>query len=249
MPQVKPIQVTSDDVADSNWRSLYNLGAAAALTVVLAALIEMVITFFPGGSTSPETVVDWFALFQGNWLLGLRNLGLLNIVITVLGIPTFFALYAAHRQVNQVYSALAMILSYIGIAVFLATNRAFPMLELSSRYAAAITDAQRSMLEAAGHAMLSVGRSHSPGTFMAFLLSEVAAITISVVMLRGGIFSKVTAYAGLLGFGLLLIFEICSSFAPEPFGAVMIIAMGGGLLSMTWYILIARRLRQLGSAR
>jgi hypothetical protein len=183
MPQVKPIQVTSDDVADSNWRSLSNLGAAAALTVVLAALIEMIITFFPGGSTSPETVVDWFASFRAI-VLRLRNLGLLNIVITVLGIPTFFALYAAHRRVNQVYSALAMILSYIGIAVFLATNRALPMLELSSRYAAATTDAQRSMLEAAGQAMLSVGRSHSPGTFMAFLLSEVAAITISVVMLR-----------------------------------------------------------------
>jgi hypothetical protein len=247
MPQLRLDQVTDAEIADSNGKSLYKIGAAAALIVVLAALVEMIITFFPGGSTSPETAIDWFTLFQDNWFLGLRNLGLLNIVITVLGIPTFFALYAAHRRVNQAYAALAMITSFIGIAVFLATNRAFPMLELSSRYAAATTDAQRSMLVAAGQAMLSVGKSHTPGTFMGFLLSEVAGITISVVMLRSRIFSKVTAYAGMLGFVLLLIFEICSSFVPALIGVAMIIAMGGGILSMTWYILIARRLLQLGS--
>ena len=248
MSQLKPNQVTDAEIADSNWKSLYKVGAAAALIVVLVALIEIIITFLPGGSTSPETVINWFTLFQDNWFLGLRNLGLLNIVITVLGIPTFFALYAAHRRVNQVYAALAMIISFIGIAVFLATNRAFPMLELSSQYAAATTDAQRSILAAAGQAMLSVGKSHTPGTFIGFLLSEVAGITISVVMLRSKIFSKVTAYAGMLGFALLLIFEICSSFVPVLFGVVMIIAMGGGILSMTWYILIARRLFQLGTS-
>ena len=248
MSQLKLNQVTDAEIADSNWKSLYKVGAAAALIVVLVALIEIIITFFPGGSTSPETVIDWFTLFQDNWFLGLRNLGLLNIVITVLGIPTFFALYAAHRRVNQVYAALAMIISFIGIAVFLATNRAFPMLELSSQYAAATTDAQRSILAAAGQAMLSVGKSHTPGTFIGFLLSEVAGITISVVMLRSKIFSKVTAYAGMLGFALLLIFEICSSFVPALFDVVMIIAMGGGILSMTWYILIARRLFQLGTS-
>jgi hypothetical protein len=52
----------------------------------------------------------------------------------------------------------------------------------------------------------------------------------------------------MLGFALLLIFEICSSFVPALFDVVMIIAMGGGILSMTWYILIARRLFQLGTS-
>jgi hypothetical protein len=141
-----------------------------------------------------------------------------------------------------------MIISFVGIAVFLATNRAFPMLELSSQYAAAPTDAQRSMLVAAGQAMLSVGKSHTPGTFIGFLLSEVAGITISVVMLRSRIFSKVTAYAGMLGFALLLVYEICSSFVPALFDVAMIIAMCGGILSMTWYVLTARSLFQLGTS-
>ncbi len=232
---------------DSNWKSLYKVGGAAALVAVLVGLSEIIITFLPGGGMSSGivTVVDWFTLFQNNWFLGLRNLGLLNIFLTALAIPIFFALYAAHWRVNQAYAALAMIIAFIGVAVFFATNRAFPMLELSRQYAAATTDTQRSMLVAAGQAMLSVGQSHTPGTFVGFFLTEVAAIVISMVMLRSQVFSKATAYVGILGFGLLLIFEVCSSFVPA-LDVAAIFAMGGGLLSMAWYILVARRLFQLG---
>ena len=240
-------QVTDAETTDSNWKSLYKVGGAAALIAVLVGLIEIIITFLPGGgmSSGTVTVIDWFTLFQNNWFLGLRNLGLLNIVLTALEIPIFFALYAVHWRANKAYAALAMIISFVGVAVFFATNRAFPMLELSGQYAVATTDAQRSMLAAAGQAMLSVGNSHTPGTFMGFLLSEFAGIVISIVMLRSKVFSKATAYAGILGFGLLLIFEVCSSFVPA-FDLAIIFAMGGGLLSMAWYILVARRLFQLG---
>jgi hypothetical protein len=237
---------------DSAWNNLYKIGAAAAVAVVLVAATEIIVTFLPGGArTDPGnmTVVDWFTLFQGDAFMGLRNLGLLNIFMTLLSIPTFLALVGAHRRVNIQYAALAMVISFIGVAVFLATNRAFPMLDLSSQYAAATSDSERAMLAAAGQAMLSVGQSHTPGTFLGFFLSEIAGILISVVMLRGRVFSKVSGYVGMLAFSLMLIFEVCSSFVPPLFGAAMIFAAGGGLLSMVWYILIARRLFQLaGSA-
>ena len=239
-------QAADIESSNSSWKSLYKVGGVAAIIVVVTALIELIITFFPGGRTPSETVIDWFTLFQNNWFLGLRNLGLLNIIIIVLGIPTFFALYGAHRQVNKTYGALAVIISFIGVAVFLATNRAFPMLELSSQYASAATGAQRSILEAAGQSMLSVGKSHTPGTFMGFFLGEIAGITISVVMLRSKIFSKINAFVGILGFVLLSIYEICSSFVPALSNAAMIVAMGGGLLSMAWYIMLSRRFFQLG---
>jgi hypothetical protein len=245
-------QVSDTEIADSHWKSLYKIGGAIALIVVLVALLEVIITFFPGGGrTDPGsvTVIDWFTLFQNNWFLGLRNLGLLNIIITTLGIPIFFALFSAHRRVNITYAALAMVIAFIGVAVFLATNRAFSMLDLSSQYAAATSDVQRAMLAAAGQAMLSVGQSHAPGTFLGFFLSEVASMIISIVMLQGKVFSKVTAYLGILGFGLLLVFEVCSSFVPALFNVAMLFAMSGGLLSMVWYILIARRFFQLGHPR
>jgi hypothetical protein len=239
-------QVAGPETEDSRWQGLYQVGGTAALLVVLVALAEIAITFLPGGNTPSETVFDWFALFQTNPFMGLRNLGLLNIAMTLLGIPVMFALYAAHRRANPAGAALAVIVSLIGVAVFLATNRAFPMLDLSRQYAAAATDAQRAVIAAAGQAMLSVGQSHTPGTFLGFFLAEVAGSAISVVMLRAGVFGKATAWAGMLAFTFMLIFEVCASFVTGLSGVAMVFAMIGGLLSMAWYLLMARRFFQLG---
>jgi len=48
-------------------------------------------------SSNVVTAIDWFMLLQSNRFLGLRDLGLLNIVFTSMEIPIFLALYAAHR--------------------------------------------------------------------------------------------------------------------------------------------------------
>lgn len=237
--------LTHSKNANSELTRLYQLGGATALLIVLTALLEIIITFLPGGYASADTVHDWFVLFQTNWFLGLRNLGLLNIVMTLLGIPMFFALYTAHRNTGQPYSSLALLIALLGAAVFFATNQALPMLDLSHQYASATTEAQRALIAAAGQAMLSVGESHTPGTFLAFFLSEIAGIMISAVMLSGRIFKAFTAYFGILGYGLLLIFDICASFVPALSGVVLIFAMIGGPLNMVWYILIARRFFQL----
>jgi hypothetical protein len=233
---------------NSKWGGIYKIGGAAALGAVLVGLFEIFITFLPGGNAAQETVLDWFRLFQGNWFMGLRNLGLLNILLNTLAIFTFFALYAAHRRnAYRPYAALAMIVALIGVGVFFATNRAFSMLALSRQYQAASTDVQRMVLEAAGQSMLAVGQSHTPGTFLGFILLEAAAVMMSLVMLRSGIFSRAAAYAGLLGFGLLLLFECITAFISGLSSTAQLLAMLGGLASMVWYILIARRLFQLGA--
>ena len=230
---------------ESNRKTIYKIGGMAALLTVVVAFGEMVITFLPGGNSPVETVFDWFTQLQGNWFMGLRNLGLLNIIMFTLGIPMYFALYTAHRRGNKAFGALAMIISFIGVTVFYATNRAFSMLELSDQYAQATTEAQRSMFATAGQAMLSVGRSHSPGTFISFFLGEIAGVLMSVVMLRGRIFSKATAFIGIIGFTLLSIFEVCTSFIPVFKEVAMIFAISGGLLNIMWLILLGRRLFQL----
>lgn len=228
------------------WRSICILGGAAALLTVLTALIEMLITFLPGGYFSAETVTEWFALLQANPFLGLRNLGLLNIIMTALGIPLTFSLYWVHRKTNPSMAALALILALIGTAVFYATNRAFPMYDLSARYAAATNEAERAMLSAAGQAMLAVGQSHTPGTFLAFFFSEVAGILMAVVILRARLFNRAAAFAGLVGFSFLLVFEVLSSFVPSSHQAILLIAMIGGLANLTWYVLAALGLFRLG---
>jgi hypothetical protein len=243
----KEDEMTYSENGQNPWRRICQIGGMAAIGAVLVGLLEIVITFLPGGNVPRETVLDWFKLFQENGFMGLRNLGLLNILLNLLAILIFFALYAAHRQSqDQPYATLAALIALLGISVFYATNRAFPMLALSHQYAAATTDAQRAVIEAAGQAMLSVGQSHTPGTFLGFFLIEAAGVMMSVVMLRSKIFSQASAYAGMLGFGMLAIFEFFSSFVSGLSNVTMTLAMFGGLLSMAWYILIARRLFQLG---
>jgi hypothetical protein len=72
----------------------------------------------------------------------------------------------------------------------------------------------------------------------------VAGIAISIVMLGSGVFGKTSAIVGLIGFSLLLIFEVASSFIPA-FSMLFLFAIGGGLLSLPWYLLIALRLFKL----
>ena len=68
---------------------------------------------------------------------------------------------------------------------------------------------------------------------------------MSVVMLRGKVFGKVTALAGIAGFALLSIYEVCASFIPVLSGAAMILAMGGLILNVTWMFLLGLRFFQL----
>lgn len=234
-----------ETLSEKSWRNFYKIGGIAALLGVLIGLIESSITFLPGGTAETVTVVDWFTFFQQQPFMGLRNMGLLNMGFNALAIPAYLALYVAHRKAHRAYAALAMVMAFMGVAVFFATNRAFPMLALSRQYAIATDDAQSAALVAAGRAMLAVGASHTPGTFIAFFFSDVAGIVISAVMLRGKIFSKANAYAGIAGFTLLLIFEIGASFVWGLSDGAMLLAMFGGLLSMAWYVMLALRLLQL----
>jgi hypothetical protein len=239
-------EMSQSENQNTKWKGIYILGGIAALGAVLTGVVEIGITFLPGGNAPQETVLDWFSLFQENPFMGLRNLGLLNIFLNTLSIPAYLALYGAHRKTSEhPFAALAALVSFLGIGVFFATNRAFPMLALSNQYALAATDAQRTTLEAAAQSLLAVGASHTPGTFLAFFLTESAGVLISIVMLRGRVFGKLNAYAGMLGFASLLVFEYFSSFVSGLSNATMLLSMFGGLLSMAWYILIARRLFQL----
>ncbi len=232
----------------SDWSSLYRLGSVSALLAILVALTDICLTFLPLGAGEPGTMaaIDWFKLFQDNWFFGLRNLGLLpNILTLILLLPVFLALFDVHKHGNQAYAALAVILSLVGTAIYLANNAAFPMLALSAKYAAATTETQRTLIAAAGEAVLARGEDFTPGAFTGFLLTEIAMTVMAFVMLRAGIFSKVTAYTGILGGLFLTVFTIWSTFIPAFYGAAMILAMLGGLVSIAWYIQTARRLFQL----
>lgn len=235
--------------ADGRWKTICFIGGSAALMIVITALSEIMITYLPGGNSSAETVTDWFKLLQSNPFMGLRNLGLLNIALTSLGIPLTFSLFWLHRKSSISLAPLALILAMIGTAIFFSTNRAFPMLDLSAQYAGTSSEIEKNILQAVGTSMLAVGQSHTPGTFLAFAFSELAGVLMALVLLQGGLFTKGAAFAGLMGFSCLLIFEVLSSFVPSTNNAVLLVALVGGLFNVAWYILAGLRLFQLGKTK
>jgi len=162
MSQSELKQVIDAGTAESGWKGLCKLGGITALIVVVITLAGIVIGFLPGVARLTQgtvTVIDWFTLLQNHWFLGLRNLGLLNIIGAALLAPTFLAIYSALRRDSEAYGAFGTILFFVGMAVYIASNRAFAMLSLSGQYASATTDAQSSLLNAAGQAMLAEGKT------------------------------------------------------------------------------------------
>jgi len=177
--------------------------------------------------------------------MGLRTMGLVNFGLISVGVVLMVALYGVLREVNEGWMLLAAVLSFMSAGMFFATNRAFPMLVLSNEYALATTDAQRAILEASATTMVATGMSHTPGTFMVYVLGCLSTIIIGFVMLRTNLFSRLTAWSGIIAFTCLLIFEIAASLIPSLFQTLVLFAMVGGILSMVYQSLVGVRLLQL----
>ena len=234
--------------SEKQWKGIYTLGGIATLVVLAGSLLDAVVGSIRGGNLSaiPQTAIGRFAQFQDNWLLGLFNLDLLNVINQIVMIPAFFALYEAHRKVKGAYAALALVVFLVGTTIFVTTNTALPMLELSRQFAASTAEFQKTMLAAAGEAMLARGAHGSPGVFIGFMLPNMAGFIMSLVMLSGKIFGKVTSYFGIAGSALIAIYIILVTFVPGVKNMAMAFAMPAGLLLMGWMILFAVRLFRLG---
>ncbi|QIN84714.1 DUF4386 family protein [Rubrobacter tropicus] len=234
--------------AGSGWGGLYKIGGAAAMIGVLLVLLDILAgILLPGGEVEPgaRSAVEWFELFRDDAYHGFRELGLLNVLNIILGIPLFLALYAVHRRVEGAYATLALVLFLFGGAIYISNNAAVPMFVLSEEHAAATTDAQRAALAAAGEAVLARGADFTPGSLVGFVLPSLGQIVMSLVMLRGGVFGRATAYMGIAGFALLLVFTVWTTLVPGALGAAMLIAVPAGLLVVAWNVLVALRLFRL----
>lgn len=245
-------QVTNAETTDSAWKSLYSVGGTAALiaAVIFRRNLGAEISLF-SKHVPPGTVIDWFTLIQNNRLLGLSYLNLFDIADYVLVGLMFLALNIALRRTNRSYMAIATTLGPGGIALAFASNTALSMLSLSNQYAAATTDAQRAMFLAAGQAMLTTNGTiyQSTGIYMSFLLMAIAGLIVSIVILRSSIFSRVTAYVGILASAFDLTYCITLAFIPAIDADLIALwtQPAAGLLLMVWHILIGLRLLRLGS--
>jgi len=232
------------EYSDKQWKSIYKVGAITTIIVLCGILLDMVIGSVTGGNVAalPQTAIERFNQLKDNQLLGLYNLDLLNTIIQIIFIPSFFALYAAHRNVNNASALLALILFLFGTTIFVTSNTALTMLDLSHKYFNAASDEQRLLLAAAGEAMLAKGAHGSLGVFIGFAMIPFANALMSGIMLLGKIFSRITSYLGILGNSLMVIYVVLVTFIPTVEKLALAFAMPAGILVMVWMIMFTIKL-------
>ncbi len=242
------------ETKETGWKALYIIGGSAALIAVIffrrnwsAELIAFKgFGIFEVPETLPGSALQWFELLQKNPYVGLSLLNFYDLINFALVGLILLALYAALRKANQSLMLIALSTGMIGVAVYLASNQAWEMLSLSMQYAAAASDAQRSILLAAGEVLLITNHSEAPfqatGIYLGLFCVLTAGMLISIVMLRSRIFSKTTAVCGILANGLALLGFVALAFGPT---ISWIPPTLSAPFRVVWYILIAIKLFNL----
>jgi hypothetical protein len=217
------------------------LGALAALILLAYSVMTMIVLVWLGGA--PRTAQECFELIQKNSLTALLRLDLLTIVVMPIFYFLYAALFGAMKRSSLPMTALSAALAFVGVTLVLGSASVLSLVHLSQQYAAATTEARRTLLLAAGEAVMSTDMWHSTGSAMGGVLLQLAGVLISAAMLQGKVFSKLTGYLGLVTHGLDLAHIVIGLFIPT--GGVVLMVLAGPLY-LVWFPLVARRLYRLG---
>jgi hypothetical protein len=216
---------------DGRWRSLYRIGAvAAAISVVVIPFTIVAFFLWP---LWPENIL---AVIQADWLSGLMGLDFGYLLSNVFAIPFFLVLYVTLKEVDEGWALIALSLGLLGLVCLVPARPIPELFALSDRYAVATTDAERAIYLAAGETMLT--HFHGMAYHAHYILGSASLLISSVLMLRSDTFSKATAYVGIVT--NLVVFGL---YAPQVGVYFSMLSVVGYVI---WYILIARRLFQLG---
>jgi len=241
---------------DSSSRSLYRVGAAAALIAALVFRRNLGAAEIPSftGVAPPNNVVGWFTLLHNNSLLGLALLNVFDIADYALVGLMFLAVFVVLRRASKSCTLIAAALAFFGAVVYILSNSALSMFSLSNQYAIATNEAERSTLLATGQAVLANGYNpgalyQSAGFYVSLFLMAVAGLLMSAVMLRTSVFGKATTYVGIVACVLDLVYLVGLVFVPQTWVYVLSVACiaTAGLFLMVWHLMIGVKLFRLGS--
>jgi hypothetical protein len=223
-------QAAATEMATPRWKELYRLAGIAAIISELVILLGIVTYFiwpYAPGSNSTESI---FVLLQNNPFGGLVSLDLFLVLGNLFSIMTFLALYVSLRSVNESYALVALVVGLVGVVLLFPSRPILELFALSRQYSTATTDTARSQLVAAGDALLS--QFDGTGWFLNTLLGALSLLTSSLLMLRSSVYSKATAYSG-----LITNIVVCGFFIPVLGKFLLFLSLPG---YMIWYFLLAK---------
>jgi hypothetical protein len=185
----------------------------------------------------PETAQEGFTMLQNNRLTGMLRLDVLAVFVMPLYYLVFWNIYVIQKKMAGTYAALATLLVFAGLTLFLATPSVFSWLSLSDKFTMATSESQKIQLLAAGEAILASDMWHGSGALIGGLLLQSGALLVSILMLNGKTFGKVTAYVGVATHGLDLAHVLVGFISPQL--GIIFMAVAGPLY-LVWFPFLAR---------
>ena len=217
----------------NKWKSIFKLGGVACWGMLAIMIIQILIfIIWP----PPDSVLDFFNLFSQNWLLGLLSLDFLYLVNNTILILIYLALYFSLHKVNESAMLIAMVVGFVGITLYYASNVSFEMLTLSKEYFNVTAELQRNTLIGAGSGLMAIYRGTAFNVY--YVLNAITLLILAIVMLKSQIFSKTTAIIGISSGVLMAI--------PSSAGTIgMIFSLASLVPWAIFIILISRKFFQL----
>lgn len=233
-----------------NGRGVRGMYVLAGISALLAALVfrrwlgaelEMLAGMGVFHVELPSGIEGWLRLLRESPLAGLALLNGLDVVNYLLLGLIFTGLYFSLRDRSAPFMTLSLALVFSGIALFLSSNKAFALLALS-RQDLSGPDALSALQ--AGWTMLEQNDAMAFGTgqFWALVLVDCAGLIASLVMLKSGVFGRVTSWIGIIANGVGLGYFFTLAFYPP---ATFVPASLSAPFRLAWFIMIAVRLFRL----
>ena len=178
--------------------TLYRAGIIA--TTFMVTMIPVQIAFYLIWP-HPTNIVDWFTLFNNNWIVGLVSFDFLYLLSMIASIFLYIALFFALFERQKSLSLFAFIIGLIGLAIYFPSNTSFEMLSISKQFLNASTEHDKGLFIASGHTLYSIWKGTSYSVY--YVLNGIALILFFLAMIKNNKFRKSTSYIGLTA-GLLM---------------------------------------------
>jgi len=222
--------------SNPRWRDLYKAAGVAAIVseiVIILGLVTYFIWPYAPGRESTETIL---INLQSNTLGTLISLDLFLLIGNLFSILLFLALYTSLKEINESYALIALAVGLIAVVFLIPARPLIELYTLSGSYMTATTEAAKSQYLAAGEALLA--SFDGIGWFLNTLLGGLSLLVSSILMLRSAIYSKATAYVGIVSN-----VAVCSFFLPVVGIFLLFLSVPGYAI---WYFMLARKFFQLG---
>ncbi|MCF7857985.1 MAG: hypothetical protein K9N07_01470 [Candidatus Cloacimonetes bacterium] len=143
----------------------------------------------------PTNIVDWFALFNTNWVIGLISFDFLYMLSMIASIFLYIALFFALFDGHKALSLFAIIIGLIGLTIYFPSNTSIEMLSISKQYFSASSEHAKGLYIASGQTLDSIWKGTSYSVY--YVLNGIALILFFLAMIKDNKFRKSTSYIGL----------------------------------------------------